>query len=61
MNNASHSTATVYVPRDSAARSVGADEVAQALQHAAARGTSPWTSYAMDRAACCGWSPWSRW
>jgi len=52
MNNSSHSTdtgsrpeatgsraaVTVYVPRDSAARSVGADEVAQALQHAAARG-----------------------
>lgn len=38
MNNPSHPAATVYVPRDSAARSVGADEVAQALQHAAARG-----------------------
>ncbi|MEU9206964.1 NADH-quinone oxidoreductase subunit NuoF [Streptomyces sp. NPDC048415] len=38
MNNSSHSAATVYVPRDSAARSVGADEVADALQHAAARG-----------------------
>jgi formate dehydrogenase iron-sulfur subunit len=38
MNNASHSTATVYVPCDSAARSVGADEVTQALQHAADRG-----------------------
>ncbi|MFF3377621.1 formate dehydrogenase beta subunit [Streptomyces sp. NPDC002680] len=34
----SHSTATVYVPRDSAARSVGADEVAAALQRAATRG-----------------------
>lgn len=38
MNNPAHSTATVYVPRDSAARSVGADEVAQALQNASARG-----------------------
>ncbi|MFC8430607.1 formate dehydrogenase beta subunit [Streptomyces sp. NPDC057253] len=47
MNNPPHatpstastaSTATVYVPRDSAARSVGADEVAQALQLAASRG-----------------------
>ncbi|MEV6594969.1 formate dehydrogenase beta subunit [Streptomyces acidicola] len=38
MNNSSHSTATVYVPRDSAARSVGADEVADALQRAADRG-----------------------
>ncbi|MGW1720370.1 formate dehydrogenase beta subunit [Streptomyces sp. NPDC002156] len=44
MNNSSHSsgpshsTATVYVPRDSAARSVGADEVAAALQRAATRG-----------------------
>ncbi|MES5818289.1 NADH-quinone oxidoreductase subunit NuoF [Streptomyces sp. RG80] len=44
MNNASpngtsaHPTATVYVPRDSAARSVGADEVAGALQRAATRG-----------------------
>ncbi|MBW8817845.1 MAG: NADH-quinone oxidoreductase subunit NuoF [Streptomyces sp.] len=38
MNNPTHPTATVYVPRDSAARSVGADEVAQALQHAADRG-----------------------
>lgn len=33
-----HSTATVYVPRDSAAKSVGADEVAQALQDASRRG-----------------------
>ncbi|MFJ9589997.1 formate dehydrogenase beta subunit [Streptomyces acidicola] len=38
MNNSSHSAATVYVPRDSAARSVGADEVAGALQRAADRG-----------------------
>jgi len=38
MNNAFHSAATVYVPRDSAARSVGADDVAAALQRAAARG-----------------------
>ncbi|MEU1599081.1 NADH-quinone oxidoreductase subunit NuoF [Streptomyces sp. NPDC005708] len=38
MNDASHSTAKVYVPRDSAARSVGADEVADALQRATARG-----------------------
>jgi hypothetical protein len=28
---------TVYVPRDSAARSVGADEVAAAITHEAAR------------------------
>ncbi|MCX5330160.1 MULTISPECIES: NADH-quinone oxidoreductase subunit NuoF [unclassified Streptomyces] len=34
----SHSAVTVYVPRDSAARSVGADEVAGALQRAATRG-----------------------
>ncbi|MEU5317569.1 NADH-quinone oxidoreductase subunit NuoF [Streptomyces sp. NPDC021056] len=34
----SHSAMTVYVPRDSAARSVGADEVAAALQRAATRG-----------------------
>ncbi|WP_046256162.1 formate dehydrogenase beta subunit [Streptomyces sp. WM6386] len=34
----SHSATTVHVPRDSAARSVGADEVAGALQRAAARG-----------------------
>lgn len=38
MNNSSHTAATVYVPRDSAARSVGADEVAGALQRAATRG-----------------------
>jgi formate dehydrogenase iron-sulfur subunit len=38
MNNPTHPTATVYVPRDSAARSVGADEVAQTLQHAAKSG-----------------------
>lgn len=38
MNTPSHSTATVYVPRDSAARSVGADEVARALQQASERG-----------------------
>ncbi|MGK3940195.1 NADH-quinone oxidoreductase subunit NuoF [Streptomyces sp. RP5T] len=38
MNNPSHSAATVYVPRDSAARSVGADEVAQALRQASGRG-----------------------
>ncbi|WP_327720563.1 formate dehydrogenase [Streptomyces sp. NBC_00490] len=34
----SHCATTVYVPRDSAARSVGADEVAAALQRAATRG-----------------------
>jgi formate dehydrogenase iron-sulfur subunit len=34
----SHCATTVYVPRDSAARSVGADEVAAALQRDAARG-----------------------
>lgn len=33
-----HPAATVYVPRDSAARSVGADDVADALQQAASRG-----------------------
>ncbi|MDW4910489.1 NADH-ubiquinone oxidoreductase-F iron-sulfur binding region domain-containing protein [Streptomyces sp. ADMS] len=38
MNNSSPAMATVYVPRDSAARSVGADEVAGALQRAATRG-----------------------
>ncbi|WP_329544486.1 formate dehydrogenase [Streptomyces sp. NBC_01356] len=38
MNNTSQSTAKVYVPRDSAARSVGADEVADALQLAAVGG-----------------------
>lgn len=38
MKNSSHTAATVYVPRDSAARSVGADEVAGALQRAATRG-----------------------
>ncbi|WP_405728187.1 NADH-quinone oxidoreductase subunit NuoF [Streptomyces sp. NBC_00028] len=38
MSDASHSAAVVYVPRDSAARSVGADEVAAALQRAAVRG-----------------------
>jgi formate dehydrogenase iron-sulfur subunit len=32
MNNSSNSSAKLYVPRDSAARSVGADEVAEALQ-----------------------------
>ncbi|MFF7449052.1 MULTISPECIES: NADH-ubiquinone oxidoreductase-F iron-sulfur binding region domain-containing protein [unclassified Streptomyces] len=42
-NSAAHGpsspdAATVYVPRDSAARSVGADEVAGALQRAATRG-----------------------
>ncbi|WP_405824136.1 formate dehydrogenase [Streptomyces sp. NBC_01390] len=38
MSDSSHGTAKVYVPRDSAARSVGADEVAGALQQAAMRG-----------------------
>ncbi|MFD6492319.1 formate dehydrogenase beta subunit [Streptomyces sp. NPDC059944] len=33
-----HPAATVYVPRDSAARSVGADDVADALEQAASRG-----------------------
>ncbi|MET7943408.1 NADH-quinone oxidoreductase subunit NuoF [Streptomyces sp. NPDC005302] len=33
-----HPAATVYVPRDSAARSVGADDVADALQQATSRG-----------------------
>ncbi|MCX5007433.1 NADH-quinone oxidoreductase subunit NuoF [Streptomyces sp. NBC_00638] len=38
MNDTAHPVATVYVPRDSAARSVGADEIADALQQASARG-----------------------
>ncbi|MER7982517.1 NADH-quinone oxidoreductase subunit NuoF [Streptomyces sp. NPDC095817] len=38
MNDTTHPAATVYVPRDSAARSVGADDVATALQQAADRG-----------------------
>ncbi|WP_326719515.1 NADH-quinone oxidoreductase subunit NuoF [Streptomyces sp. NBC_00243] len=38
MNNTSQATAKVYVPRDSAARSIGADEVADALQLAAVGG-----------------------
>lgn len=38
MNNTSRATAKVYVPCDSAARSVGADEVAGALQLAAVGG-----------------------
>ncbi|MFD7445403.1 formate dehydrogenase beta subunit [Streptomyces sp. NPDC059909] len=38
MKVSSDSAVTVYVPRDSAARSVGADEVADALQRAAAGG-----------------------
>ncbi|MFF2367524.1 formate dehydrogenase beta subunit [Streptomyces sp. NPDC058122] len=36
-----HPAATVYVPRDSAARSVGADEVADALRQAAVRDGVP--------------------
>ncbi|NEC92521.1 NADH-quinone oxidoreductase subunit NuoF [Streptomyces sp. SID12501] len=38
MNDSSPAAATVYVPRDSAARSVGADEVAGTLQRASTRG-----------------------
>ncbi|MFE9763985.1 formate dehydrogenase beta subunit [Streptomyces sp. NPDC005808] len=38
MDNTSEPTAKVYVPRDSAARSVGADEVADALQLASVGG-----------------------
>ncbi|MGW1888336.1 formate dehydrogenase beta subunit [Streptomyces sp. NPDC001970] len=38
MKDSSDSAVTVYVPRDSAARSVGADEVADALQRASAGG-----------------------
>ncbi|MFJ3669751.1 formate dehydrogenase beta subunit [Streptomyces sp. NPDC090106] len=38
MNNSPHTRATIYVPRDSAARSVGADEVAQALRQASEQG-----------------------
>ncbi|MFF0188168.1 formate dehydrogenase beta subunit [Streptomyces sp. NPDC005244] len=37
-DDTAHPAATVYVPRDSAARSVGADDVADALQQAASRG-----------------------
>jgi formate dehydrogenase iron-sulfur subunit len=37
-DDTTHPTATVYVPRDSAARSVGADDVADALRQAAVRG-----------------------
>ena len=47
---------TVYVPRDSAARSVGADEVAAAAR---TRRRRRWCARA--RAGCCGWSRWSRW
>ncbi|MFG2304657.1 formate dehydrogenase beta subunit [Actinacidiphila glaucinigra] len=39
--NSSDSAVTVYVPRDSAARSVGADEVADALVRAAAQREAP--------------------
>ncbi|MFF3948080.1 formate dehydrogenase beta subunit [Streptomyces sp. NPDC001902] len=39
--NSSDSTVTVYVPRDSAARSVGADEVADALRRVAAEREAP--------------------
>ena len=39
--SASTAPVTVYVPRDSAARSVGADEVADALARAAARHGRP--------------------
>ncbi|WP_406271028.1 NADH-quinone oxidoreductase subunit NuoF [Actinacidiphila glaucinigra] len=41
LKDSSDSTVTVYVPRDSAARSVGADEVADALRRAAAERESP--------------------
>ncbi|MDX3240147.1 NADH-quinone oxidoreductase subunit NuoF [Streptomyces sp. ME03-5709C] len=41
MRESSDSTVTVYVPRDSAARSVGADEVADALRRAAAERGAP--------------------
>ncbi|WP_392960799.1 hypothetical protein [Streptomyces sp. LN245] len=37
-DDTTHPTAVVYVPRDSAARSVGADDVADALRQAAVRG-----------------------
>lgn len=41
LKDSSDSTVTVYVPRDSAARSVGADEVADALRSAAAERGAP--------------------
>lgn len=41
MKDSSDSAVTVYVPRDSAARSVGADEVADALRRAAAERGAP--------------------
>ena len=51
----------IYVPRDSAARSVGADEVAEHSNRPSTAQTWPSISYATDRAACSGWSRWSRW
>ncbi|MEU4098483.1 NADH-quinone oxidoreductase subunit NuoF [Streptomyces sp. NPDC026673] len=41
IKDSSDATVTVYVPRDSAARSVGADEVADALRRAAAEREAP--------------------
>ena len=49
---------TVYVPRDSAACSVGADEVAAEARAALRVTESGW--YATVLAGCCGSSRWSR-
>ncbi|MFD0502675.1 hypothetical protein ACFQ0G_06480 [Streptomyces chiangmaiensis] len=43
MTQTSNSPVTVYVPRDSAARSVGADAIAEALRKAAAARNLPLT------------------
>ncbi len=46
----------IFVPRDSAALALGADDVAQAIRNEATRRSrrAPWC--AMARAGCCGWS-----
>jgi formate dehydrogenase iron-sulfur subunit len=54
------STVTVYVPRDSAATSVGADQVAAAIAWRPQGARSASNSCATARAACCGSSRWSR-
>ena len=52
-------TLRVYIPRDAAAVSVGADEVAAAFEAAAGRAASRSTSFAPARAGCIGSSRWS--
>ncbi len=54
------SAVRIYVPRDAAARSMGAEDTAQAIAAEAQRREIDVQIVAMARAVCCGSSRWSK-